>query len=246
MPLPRVGAAGWCRVEHELQPGQVVVQEGSTGRELYLILSGLVEVVKGEGEEEMVLAHRGPGDVIGEMSFLEARPRFATVRAMEPTSLLELPEAAMHTLLAEQPHLLYRLVTMLSARMRTNDLQMIADLHSKNAELSQAYHELKAAQAALVEKERLERELELARELQLSILPGRLPEFPGICCAARAWPARYVGGDFYDVIPWRAAVSAWSWPTCRARACRPPCSWPSPAALSVPKPAAARRPARCF
>ena len=185
--------------ERDVWPGQVIVQEGSSGREMYLILEGLVEVIK--GEDETLVAHRGPGDLIGEMSFLEARPRFATVRALESTRLLEMPEAAMHSLLTEQPHLLYRLVTMLSARLRTNDLQMIADLQRKNKQLSDAYEELKSAQAALVEKERLERELELARELQLSILPADFPVFPGVRCAAHAHPARQVGGDFYDVIP---------------------------------------------
>jgi sigma-B regulation protein RsbU (phosphoserine phosphatase) len=52
-----------------------------------------------------------------------------------------------------------------------------------------------------VEKERLERELELARDLQQSILPDEFPQPPGIHFAAGSRPARQVGGDFYDVIP---------------------------------------------
>jgi serine phosphatase RsbU (regulator of sigma subunit) len=115
--------------------------------------------------------------------------------------LLELPEAAMRSLLAEEPQLLYRTVQVLSAKLRESDLQMIADLQRKNEELARAYRELQAAQAALVEKERLERELELAREIQQSILPQELPCRPGFECAARYRPARQVGGDFYDVIP---------------------------------------------
>jgi sigma-B regulation protein RsbU (phosphoserine phosphatase) len=51
-----------------------------------------------------------------------------------------------------------------------------------------------------VEKERLEHELELARDLQQSILPKEFPQLPGVSCAARNRPARMVGGDFYDVI----------------------------------------------
>ena len=53
----------------------------------------------------------------------------------------------------------------------------------------------------LVEREKLERELELARQLQESILPHEFPRVPGFACAARSQPARKVGGDFYDVIP---------------------------------------------
>ncbi len=53
-------------VERSFEPDQVILEEGSTGREMYLIVEGQVEVVKGRGAEEMVLARRGPGDVFGE------------------------------------------------------------------------------------------------------------------------------------------------------------------------------------
>ena len=187
-------------VERSFQPGQVVFEEDSTGREVYLIVEGLVEVVKGHGAEEMVIARSGPGDFFGEMALIEDRPRFATIRALEPTRLLEFSERDVRSVLIRQPLLLYQVTRVLSARVRETDLKMIADLQRKNQELAQAYRELQEAQAALVEKERLERELELARELQQSILPQEFPALPGFNCAARSRPARRVGGDFYDVI----------------------------------------------
>jgi serine phosphatase RsbU (regulator of sigma subunit) len=60
--------------------------------------------------------------------------------------------------------------------------------------------QLEAAQVELVKKERLERELELARQVQQSLLPRIFPLVPGYGFAARSQPARQVGGDFYDVI----------------------------------------------
>jgi serine phosphatase RsbU (regulator of sigma subunit) len=60
--------------------------------------------------------------------------------------------------------------------------------------------QLEAAQAELVQKERMERELELARQVQQSVLPHIFPLVPGYTFAARSEPARWVGGDFYDVI----------------------------------------------
>ncbi len=48
-------------------------------------------------------------------------------------------------------------------------------------------------------KERLERELELARQVQQSVLPCTFPQVPGYGFCARSEPARQVGGDFYDV-----------------------------------------------
>jgi len=55
-------------------------------------------------------------------------------------------------------------------------------------------------QSEVVERERLERELQLAREIQRTFLPEILPEYPGIDLDVRWRPARQVGGDFYDVI----------------------------------------------
>jgi phosphoserine phosphatase RsbU/P len=66
-------------------------------------------------------------------------------------------------------------------------------------ELRDRLADLEAAQVELVKKERLERELELARQVQQSVLPHTFPRFPGFSFAAHNEPARQVGGDFYDV-----------------------------------------------
>jgi sigma-B regulation protein RsbU (phosphoserine phosphatase) len=52
-----------------------------------------------------------------------------------------------------------------------------------------------------VEKGRLERELQMARQVQLSLLPAEAPQAPGWEFAARWLPARQVAGDYYDFIP---------------------------------------------
>jgi len=59
---------------------------------------------------------------------------------------------------------------------------------------------LEAAQEGLAQKERLEGELELARDVQQAMLPHQFPDVPGYRFAAQYRPARQVGGDFYDVI----------------------------------------------
>jgi serine phosphatase RsbU (regulator of sigma subunit) len=66
--------------------------------------------------------------------------------------------------------------------------------------LLQKIEQLEAAQDQLAQKERLERELELARQVQQSLLPRTFPQVPGYAFAALNEPARQVGGDFYDVI----------------------------------------------
>jgi serine phosphatase RsbU (regulator of sigma subunit) len=70
---------------------------------------------------------------------------------------------------------------------------LVEDLRTKIAQLE-------SAQVALAEKERMQREMELARQVQLSVLPQAFPHIPGYQFAARSEAARHVGGDFYDVI----------------------------------------------
>lgn len=59
--------------------------------------------------------------------------------------------------------------------------------------------QLEEAQTDIAKKERLERELELGRQMQQSMLPKIFPMVPGMSFAAATEPARQVGGDLYDV-----------------------------------------------
>jgi hypothetical protein len=52
----------------------------------------------------------------------------------------------------------------------------------------------------LAEKERIKRELEIARQVQLSFLPRQLPQMAGLDIAAICIPANEVGGDYYDFV----------------------------------------------
>ncbi|MDZ7288327.1 MAG: PP2C family protein-serine/threonine phosphatase [candidate division KSB1 bacterium] len=52
----------------------------------------------------------------------------------------------------------------------------------------------------LAEKERIKKELEIARQVQLSFLPRQLPEVTGLDIAALCIPANEVGGDYYDFV----------------------------------------------
>lgn len=52
-----------------------------------------------------------------------------------------------------------------------------------------------------IEKERLEEEMRLARDIQEKLLPGSIPEIDGLDVAALALPSRHVGGDYFDLVP---------------------------------------------
>ncbi len=60
---------------------------------------------------------------------------------------------------------------------------------------------MEAAQKERLEKEVYETELLIGEEVQQSILPKKLPDFPGVSMGARFISAKEVGGDFYDFLP---------------------------------------------
>ncbi len=59
---------------------------------------------------------------------------------------------------------------------------------------------LKKARKAIIEKERMKKEMQIAKEIQQILLPGSLPHNPGLNIDAYYQAAREVGGDYYDLI----------------------------------------------
>ena len=187
----------------EASAGAWILEEGQPGDHFFVILQGKVEILKAAGSaEESRLGFRSAGDFIGEMALLnQESARTASARAVSKSRLLVVPYAEVNGLLARHPALAYELARVLSERMTDGQNKTIRSLRKKNIELQKAYDELKAAQAQIIEKEKLERELQLAREIQFSILPETLPPLPGYDFGALMVPARAVGGDFYGIFP---------------------------------------------
>lgn len=175
---------------------------GEIGDSFYLIESGELEVIRiMDDGSERVIGFRRSGDFVGEGSLFDRQGRrSASVRARTDVRLMEMKLAELDERLKSEPWLAYEIIKVVSRRLREADNTTIHDLQTKNRELTRAYAELKAAQAKIIEKERLERELQVAREIQESILPRHLPEMDYGSVGAHMQPAKAVGGDFYDVM----------------------------------------------
>ncbi|MCU0484790.1 MAG: SpoIIE family protein phosphatase [Anaerolineales bacterium] len=189
-------------LEHVQYPaGQLLIREGDHLEYLYLILEGQVEAVKSLGTpDERLVGMRGPGNLLGEMSLFDPENKYtASVRAVSPIQALQMSRAEFEALIQDHPALVYYLLRQMSRRFEQSENATITDLRAKNLQLSQAYEALKLAQAQLVEKELLEHEMELARQIQHGILPASIPQVSGIDCGALMFPARAVGGDFYNL-----------------------------------------------
>jgi serine phosphatase RsbU (regulator of sigma subunit) len=187
----------------EFSAGAVFIQEGEIADHFFMLLEGQIEIVKALGTpNERVLGVDEAGSFIGEMGLINpGSRRTASVRARTRARVLEMTRADFDGLLHRQPGLVYEMVRVLSLRLEQQHNRTIRDLQEKNLQLTQAYEQLKAAQAHLIEKEKLERELEVARGIQQSMVPRNLPHLPGFDFGARMMPARAVGGDFFDFIP---------------------------------------------
>jgi diguanylate cyclase (GGDEF)-like protein len=115
-------AAGVRRERHP--EGAAIVEMGSRGRSLYLLVRGSVQVVYPSGGKDFELARLGPGDFFGEMALLNDRPRSATVRALEEVDALVLDQEEFRRVVLEAPAIALRLLGALSARIRNADEQI--------------------------------------------------------------------------------------------------------------------------
>ncbi|MCB8946188.1 MAG: SpoIIE family protein phosphatase [Ardenticatenaceae bacterium] len=181
--------------------GEVICRQGEAGDTFYVIREGHVAVTQQlEDGQQRLLSVLGPRRYFGEMALIDNTPRMATCTAVTEVATLLINEEIFDQLIETSPQLAYHITTRVLELLRNMEQLAIQDLTQKNQELREAYAELKAAQAELVVKERLVRELELAAETQRRLLPDKLPQFPNYQFAAFLKPARQVGGDFYDVI----------------------------------------------
>ena len=189
-------------VLREVQPGQLLLHEDEQGDRYYILLEGEVEVIKAlDTPDERLLGVRGVNSFIGEMSlFTEDGRHTASVRARTAVRLLEMSHAELDALLHRHPAFAYEIIRTLSRRLDRSENTIIEELRQKNKRLTELLEALEKAQEQIIEKERYEKELEVARAIQMSILPSQLPECPHLEFGARIIPMAAVGGDFYDIL----------------------------------------------
>lgn len=87
-------------------PGDALFKEGDRGDSLMIVLDGhLVATVRTDAGTQEEVARLGPGEVVGEMAFVDAEPRSATVTAPAGATVLEFSRAALDGLRASAPRI---------------------------------------------------------------------------------------------------------------------------------------------
>jgi CRP-like cAMP-binding protein len=121
----------------------ILCREGQVENTFYAIASGQVEVTKRLDEDtEAVINRPGSGSFVGEIALVQEGPRTATVRTMEPTTVLEINRDDFVRMLHRSASMAVRIMLRITPRLRDIDLSTIAHLRKENAKLSQAYEEL--------------------------------------------------------------------------------------------------------
>ncbi len=113
-----------------LSPNSVLVREDDPSEAIYFIADGLLEVyVFGGSASKLEVGQLGPGEVIGEISWLDRKPISASVRAVETSAVMVLSTALLEKKLAEDPSFAARffrgIATLTAGRLRktTADLR---------------------------------------------------------------------------------------------------------------------------
>jgi CRP/FNR family cyclic AMP-dependent transcriptional regulator len=113
-------------IHRRFRKGQAIFHEGGTSDRVVILLSGRVKVsTTTEEGRDVVLAFRGPGDMLGELSAIDGEPRSATVEAIEPVEALALGATDFRSFLVAHPDVALLLLRMLSRRLRDADRKRV-------------------------------------------------------------------------------------------------------------------------
>ena len=132
--LPQWRDSDWARLlahtaARRFGAGEVVIDAGAEERALYIVSTGVLEILAGpygptrkDGRRPRRLALAGPGSVVGELAFFDGLPRSATVRGLTDGELLRLSLQAFEVFAARESELarelLFDLARLLSLRLR--------------------------------------------------------------------------------------------------------------------------------
>jgi CRP/FNR family cyclic AMP-dependent transcriptional regulator len=98
--------------QRDLADGDVLVKQGASDNNLYVIVSGALAVARQrEADGEWINLHiLTKGDLAGELGFMDGRPHYAALRATGPTQVLCLAREKLESLLEREPLIVYRVM----------------------------------------------------------------------------------------------------------------------------------------
>ncbi len=166
-----------------LPAGTPLLRTGEANRNVFILLSGKLVAQLGKDANPDTAIEISPGECVGELSAIDGKPISAQVLADSDVRVLRLDREVFWNRLMLLRGVAENLMTTLTERMRRANVKALA-LQRERLELIH-----------------LKKELEVARQLQASMLPLQRPLFPwrsDIEVCGFMEPASKVGGDLFD------------------------------------------------
>lgn len=114
-----------ARFEHEMtesyDDGECIFDEGDVGRDLYIVQSGEVKILKKIKSEIVELARFNKGDFFGDMALLQSIPRYAGAFASGETKLLILKPAGFLMKIRRDPTFAFEMLQQMSLRVKVSN-----------------------------------------------------------------------------------------------------------------------------
>jgi sigma-B regulation protein RsbU (phosphoserine phosphatase) len=166
-----------------LEAGATLLRPGEPNESVFLILAGKLGAHLGDSQNPESVIPMVAGDCLGELSAIDGKPVSALVKAVTKSRVLRLSQDVFWNRLMAVPGVARNLLGVLANRMRRNT-EVMLDGQRKQIEL-----------------EYIRQELDVARQLQIGMLPMRRPWFPDrqdLEIAGMMEAASSIGGDLFD------------------------------------------------
>lgn len=113
-------------VKRAYRRGSFLMTEGESSAHVILLLAGRAKISSYTADgKEVVLAVRGPGDLLGELSALDGAERSATVSALEPIEALVIPSERFQNFLADHGRIALLMLQVMSRKLRDSDRKRV-------------------------------------------------------------------------------------------------------------------------
>lgn len=109
------------------EKNDVVFREGDPAERIHLLVTGRVKIVKAAGARDVIIEILGDGEPVGAVAVFERRPFPATAIALEPSTILSIPEREFFALLEKRPDMTRHLLSGLTMRLMAVN-KRIADM----------------------------------------------------------------------------------------------------------------------
>jgi len=122
----RVEVAPLCRLG-DFEKNEVIFHEGDPADRIHLVVKGRVKIVKSAGSRDVIIEILGDGEPVGAVAVFERRPFPASAIALEPTTIVSIPEREFFALLERRPEMTRHLLAGLTMRLMSVN-KRIADM----------------------------------------------------------------------------------------------------------------------